>query len=61
MTIMSFDPLSPIGPARVKALVVPLGQIKPDRFSTFVESLNTEHVVHLRDVTADARPNRSMS
>ncbi|OIW29574.1 Trs120-domain-containing protein [Coniochaeta ligniaria NRRL 30616] len=57
---MSLDPLLPIAPARVKALVVPLGQIKRDRFSTFVDRLNSEHVVHLRDITADARPNRNM-
>lgn len=58
---MSLDPLLPIAPARVKALVVPLGQIKRDRFSSFVEGLNSEHVVHLRDITPDPRPNRSMS
>ncbi|KAH8908996.1 Trs120-domain-containing protein [Coniochaeta sp. PMI_546] len=57
---MSLDPLLPIAPARVKALVVPLGQIKRDRFSSFVDRLNTEHVVHLRDITPDARPNRNM-
>ena len=58
---MSLDPLLPIAPARVKALVVPLGQIKRDRFSSFVDRLNSEHVVHLRDITPDPRPNRSMS
>lgn len=56
---MSLDPLLPIAPARVKALVVPLGQIRRDRFAAFVERLNTEHVVHLRDITPDPRPNRS--
>lgn len=57
---MNFDPLLPIAPARVKVLTVPLGQIKRERFSTFVERLNTEHVVHLRDISPDGRPNRSM-
>jgi hypothetical protein len=41
-------------------LAVPIGQIKRQRFVTFVERLNAEHVVHLRDITADGRPNRSM-
>lgn len=58
---MSLDPLLPVAPARVKALLLPLGQIKADRFAAFVERLNQEHVVHLRDVTADGRPNRSKS
>lgn len=58
---MSLDSLSPIAPARVRALVLPLGQIRSRRFSAFVERLQEEHVVHLRDITADGRPNRSMA
>ena len=56
---MSLDPLLPIAPARVKALLLPVGQISADRFASFVDRLHSEHVVHLRDVTADGRPNRS--
>lgn len=56
---MSLDPLAPVAPARVKTLLLPLGQIKADRFASFVERLNKEHVVHLRDISADGRPNRS--
>ncbi len=56
---MSADSLLPIAPARVRALVVPLGQIKRERFNAFVDRLNGEHIVHLRDITADGRPNRS--
>jgi hypothetical protein len=56
---MSLDPLAPVAPARVKILLLPLGQIKADRFASFVERLNREHVVHLRDISADGRPNRS--
>lgn len=56
---MSADSLLPIAPARVKALCVPIGQIKSDRFAVFLERLHAEHVVHLRDVGADKRPNRS--
>ncbi|KAF5009635.1 hypothetical protein FDECE_4163 [Fusarium decemcellulare] len=57
---MSLDPLLPVAPARVKALLLPLGQIKADRFASFVERLHQEHVVHLRDISADGRPNRNM-
>ncbi|KAK7750595.1 hypothetical protein SLS62_007442 [Diatrype stigma] len=56
---MSLDSLLPIAPARVRALVLPVGQIKRDRFSTFLQRLNEQHVVHLRDISADGRPNRS--
>ncbi|PKS10676.1 hypothetical protein jhhlp_002432 [Lomentospora prolificans] len=57
---MSLDPLSPIAPARVRALLLPLGQIRGPRFSSFVERLQEERIVHLRDITADSRPNRTM-
>ena len=57
---MSADAFLPIAPARVKALCVPIGQIKAERFALFLERLQGEHVVHLRDVGADKRPNRSM-
>ncbi|KAJ9131087.1 Hypercellular protein A [Pleurostoma richardsiae] len=57
---MSIDPLLPIAPARVKALVLPLGHIKRDRFASFLDRLKSEHVVHLRDISADGRPNRNM-
>lgn len=55
------DPLLPIAPARVKALLLPVGRIRADRFAPFVDRLQNEHVVHLRDITADSRPNRSAS
>lgn len=56
---MSLDSLLPIAPARVRALVLPVGRIKRDRFTSFVQRLNEEHVVQLRDISADGRPNRS--
>ncbi|KAF3811177.1 hypothetical protein GCG54_00001491 [Colletotrichum gloeosporioides] len=56
---MSLDSLLPIAPARVRALILPVGQIRSDRFSSFVERLRPEHVVSLRDVTPDGRPHRS--
>ncbi|KAK5662786.1 hypothetical protein OQA88_6195 [Cercophora sp. LCS_1] len=57
---MSLDPLLPIAPARVKALVLPIGRIKRERFNTFVDRLHAEHVVHLRDISPDGRPHRNM-
>lgn len=58
---MSSDPLLPIAPARVKALLLPLGKITAQRFTAFVKLLQEEYVVHLRDISADGRPNRSMT
>ncbi|KAI3323231.1 Trs120-domain-containing protein [Xylariaceae sp. AK1471] len=57
---MSLDSLLPIAPARVRTLVLPIGQIKRERFQSFVQRLNEEHVVQLRDISADGRPNRNM-
>ncbi|KAI0124323.1 TRAPP II complex [Xylariales sp. AK1849] len=57
---MSLESFLPVTPARVRALVVPIGQIKRDKFSSFVQRLNQEHVVHLRDISADGRPHRNM-
>ncbi|KAI8961577.1 Trs120-domain-containing protein [Daldinia sp. FL1419] len=57
---MSLDSLLPIAPARVRVLVLPIGQIKRDRFTSFVQRLNEENVVQLRDISADGRPNRNM-
>ncbi|KFY00895.1 hypothetical protein O988_03040 [Pseudogymnoascus sp. VKM F-3808] len=57
---MVFDPLSPIAPARVKALILPLGQVKRARFEKFVERLYPEHVVRLGDISPDRRPDRNM-
>ncbi|KAI0119942.1 hypercellular protein A [Nemania sp. FL0031] len=57
---MSLDSLLPIAPARVRALVLPIGQIKRERFQSFVQRLHQEHVVQLRDISADGRPNRNM-
>ncbi|KAI0898056.1 Trs120-domain-containing protein [Annulohypoxylon nitens] len=57
---MSLDSTLPVAPARVRALVLPVGQITRDRFSSFVQRLNEENVVYLGDVTPDPRPNRNM-
>ncbi|KAI2633847.1 Trs120-domain-containing protein [Xylaria nigripes] len=57
---MSLDSLLLIAPAKVRALVLPIGQIKRERFLSFVQRLRQEHVVQLRDISADGRPNRNM-
>ncbi|KAH9432575.1 hypothetical protein MCOR02_007265 [Pyricularia oryzae] len=57
---MSADPLLPIAPARVKALVLPVGQIRRQRFASFLDRLAAEQVVQLRDISPDGRPNRNM-
>ncbi|KAJ4306536.1 hypothetical protein N0V88_001340 [Collariella sp. IMI 366227] len=57
---MTVDPLLPVAPARVKALVLPIGLIRRERFTAFVERLDAESVVFLRDVTPDGRPHRNM-
>lgn len=53
------DQLSPISPARVRVVLLPIGQIKRARFLEFVERLQPENVVHLGDISPDGRPNRS--
>lgn len=58
-TMQRSDPFLPITPARVKALVLPVGPIHKDRFASFLERLNGESAVQLRDISADGRPNRS--
>jgi hypothetical protein len=40
-------------------LVLPIGRIKRERFTAFVDRLNAESVVFLRDVSPDGRPHRS--
>ncbi|KAG9243035.1 TRAPP II complex [Calycina marina] len=54
------DQLSPAAPARVRVVVLPIGQIKRARFLSFVERLQPEHVIQLGDVSPDGRPNRNM-
>jgi hypothetical protein len=56
---MGVDPLSPIAPARLRALVLPVGKIRRSRFLSFTARLQAENVVRLGDISPDARPNRS--
>jgi hypothetical protein len=58
---MAVDPLSPIAPARIRALLLPVGRIKRSRFLTFVDLLQQESLVRLGDISPDPRPDRSMS
>ncbi|KAL1970315.1 hypothetical protein VTN77DRAFT_5475 [Rasamsonia byssochlamydoides] len=57
---MGVDPLSPIAPARLSVLLLPVGKIKRSRFLSFAARLQAENVVRLGDVSPDARPNRNM-
>ncbi|KAL4872000.1 hypothetical protein BDV12DRAFT_4729 [Aspergillus spectabilis] len=58
--MMGVDPLSPIAPARLRALILPVGRIKRSRFLNFAARLQAENVVRLGDISPDARPNRNM-
>ncbi|KAI9934129.1 hypothetical protein MW887_005202 [Aspergillus wentii] len=57
---MGVDPLSPIAPARLRALLLPVGKIRRSRFLSFAARLQAENVVRLGDISPDARPNRNM-
>ncbi|GFF53838.1 transport protein particle subunit trs120 [Aspergillus udagawae] len=57
---MAVDPLSPIAPARLRALLLPVGRIKRSRFLSFAARLQAENVVRLGDISPNARPNRNM-
>ncbi|PQE13861.1 hypothetical protein CJF30_00006682 [Rutstroemia sp. NJR-2017a BBW] len=54
------DQLSPVAPARVRVVLLPIGQIKRARFLSFVERLQPHNVVVLGDISPDSRPNRNM-
>lgn len=54
---MPLDSLSYTAPARLRALLCPLGRIKRHRFSSFTQRLHANYVVRLGDVTPD--PQRS--
>ncbi|KAL4877677.1 TRAPP II complex [Aspergillus karnatakaensis] len=57
---MGVDPLSPIAPARLRTLILPVGRIKRSRFLSFAARLQAENVVRLGDISPDSRPNRNM-
>ncbi|KAF2688969.1 hypercellular protein-like protein HypA [Lentithecium fluviatile CBS 122367] len=57
---MAVDFLSPIAPARIRALLLPVGRIKRSRFLAFVELLQPQCMVRLGDVSPDPRPDRNM-
>ncbi|KAI9802782.1 MAG: hypothetical protein M1833_001381 [Piccolia ochrophora] len=54
------DPLSPVAPARVRVLLLPIGRITRASFLDVVARLESESVVRLGDVSPDGRPNRNM-
>ena len=56
---MVIDPISPIAPARVRVVLLPLGRIKKQRFDGFVERLRVENTVRLGDISPDALADKS--
>ncbi|KAH7355939.1 TRAPP II complex [Pyrenochaeta sp. MPI-SDFR-AT-0127] len=57
---MAVDPLSPIAPARIRALLLPVGRIKRSRFLGYVDLLQQQSLVRLGDISPDPRPDRNM-
>ncbi|KAL9097697.1 MAG: hypothetical protein Q9165_000023 [Trypethelium subeluteriae] len=57
---MPLDPLSPIAPARVRVLLLPVGRIKRSRFQTFVARVEPHFLVRLGDISPDIRSDRNM-
>ncbi|QDS76722.1 hypothetical protein FKW77_001068 [Venturia effusa] len=57
---MSMDAFLPTAPARVRALVLPVGKIKRTRFSAFFSLLTPTCEIRLGDVSPDPRPDRNM-
>jgi len=57
---MGVESLAPLAPAKVRALVLPVGRIHKERFAVFLDHLYEHHIVQLRDVSPDSRPNRTM-
>ena len=55
------DQLSPVAPARIRVVLVPIGQIRRARFLSFTERLYPENIIRLGDISPDGRPNRSNS
>lgn len=53
------DSISPIAPARVRVLLLPIGPISKSRFGAFVQRLQQESIVRLGDISHDARADRS--
>lgn len=51
--------LSPIVPARVPVLLLPIGRVQKQRFSSHVERLRRETIVRLGDISPDARSDKS--
>lgn len=58
---MAVDPLSPIAPARIRALLLPIGRIKRSHFLAYVDLLQQQSLVRLGDISPDPRPDRSMA
>jgi hypothetical protein len=47
---MLHDSLSPVAPARIRVLVVPVGKIKRSEFLALIKSLNDSPPISLREL-----------
>ncbi|EEP78211.1 hypothetical protein UREG_03056 [Uncinocarpus reesii 1704] len=56
---MAVDPISPIAPARLRTLLLPIGRIRRSRFLELVKRLQAQNVVRLGDVSPVGCPNRN--
>ncbi|PGH03902.1 hypothetical protein AJ80_08604 [Polytolypa hystricis UAMH7299] len=56
---MAVDPLSPIAPARLRVLLLPIGKIRRSRFLELAKRLQAHNVIRLGDVSPDGRANRN--
>ncbi|KAF3483717.1 hypercellular protein HypA [Arthroderma uncinatum] len=56
---MTVDPLSPIAPARLRVLLLPVGRIRRSRFLSFAERLRAHNVVRLGDVSPEGRTSKN--
>ena len=52
---MGFDPFSAISPARLNVLLIPAGDIQPDRFERLVSQIVEHNIVSLGDIVANER------
>ncbi|KAK2825747.1 hypothetical protein FQN49_007405, partial [Arthroderma sp. PD_2] len=56
---MTVDPLSPIAPARLRVLLLPVGRIRRSRFLSFAERLRAHNVVRLGDISPEGRTSKN--
>ncbi|KAK9454760.1 TRAPP II complex [Dipodascopsis uninucleata] len=58
--LQQLDSFSYAAPSRIRVFLVPVGSISRERFSNFVDRLQSTSVIRLGDLTPDVRPERVM-